>query len=173
MQSMRWDLNKKKYLNEKDYKDYIYGSADVVGLMCLKVFVKGDSTEYNNLKKSAMSLGSAFQKVNFLRDIKNDVNFLKRSYFPNFDFDSFTDDKKNEIINEIEKDFDLGFKGILKLPKEARFGVYTAYKYYHKLLLKLKQTPSKKIKDARIRVPNYQKITVLAQSYFNYRLNIL
>ena len=173
MQSMRWDLNKKKYLNEKDYKDYIYGSEDVVGLMCLKVFVKGDSTEYNNLKKSAMSLGSAFQKVNFLRDIKNDVNFLKRSYFPNFDFDSFTDDKKNEIINEIEKDFDFGLKGILKLPKEARFGVYTAYKYYHKLLLKLKQTPSKKIKDARIRVPNYQKITVLAQSYLNYRLNIL
>lgn len=173
MQSMRWDLNKKKYLNEKDYKDYIYGSADVVGLMCLKVFVKGDLVAYENLKNPAMSLGSAFQKVNFLRDIKNDVNFLKRSYFPNFDFNSFTDDKKNQIIIEIEKDFKEGLQGILKLPKEARFGVYTAYKYYYKLLLKLKHTPSKMIKDARIRVPNYQKITVLAQSYFNYRLNIL
>jgi phytoene/squalene synthetase len=173
MQSMRWDLNKKKYLNEKDYKDYIYGSADVVGLMCLKVFVKGDLVAYENLKNPAMSLGSAFQKVNFLRDIKNDVNFLKRSYFPNFDFNSFTDDKKNQIIIEIEKDFNEGLQGILKLPKEARFGVYTAYKYYYKLLLKLKHTPSKMIKDARIRVPNYQKITVLAQSYFNYRLNIL
>jgi len=173
LKSMRWDLHKKKYLTQKDYNEYIYGSADVVGLMCLKVFVKGNNKSYENLKFSAMSLGSAFQKVNFLRDIKNDSNDLKRSYFPNVDLNSFKESTKDKIIKEIENDFRSGLKGIFNLPSEARFGVYTAYKYYHKLLMKLKNTPSINIKTARIRVPNYQKLTVLAQSYFNYKLNLL
>ena len=173
MKSMRWDLYKKKYLNKKDYKTYIYGSADVVGLMCLKVFVKGDNKKYNDLKDNAMSLGSAFQKVNFLRDLKNDHNILKRSYFPNVDLNSFDENSKEKIIKEIENDFKKGLVGIFKLPSEAKFAVYTAYKYYFKLLIKLKNTPSTRIKSSRIRVPNFEKFTVLAKSYVNYRLNLL
>ena len=173
MTSMRWDLHKKKYLNNKDYKKYIYGSADVVGLMCLKVFVKGDEKKFNDLKDNAMSLGSAFQKVNFLRDLKNDHNILKRSYFPNVDLNSFDEESKGKIIKEIEDDFKKGLVGIFKLPSEAKFAVYTAYKYYFKLLIKLKNTPSTRIKSSRIRVPNFEKFTVLAKSYVNYRLNLL
>jgi len=173
MRSMRWDLYKKKYLNKKDYKTYIYGSADVVGLMCLKVFVKGDDKKYNDLRENAMSLGSAFQKVNFLRDLKNDHNILKRSYFPNVDLNSFDENSKEKIIEEIENDFKKGLVGIFKLPSEAKFAVYTAYKYYFKLLIKLKNTPSTRIKSSRIRVPNFEKFTVLAKSYVNYRLNLL
>ena len=173
MRSMRWDLYKKKYLNKKDYKTYIYGSADVVGLMCLKVFVKGDDKKYNDLRENAMSLGSAFQKVNFLRDLKNDHNILKRSYFPNVDLNSFDENSKEKIIKEIENDFKKGLVGIFKLPSEAKFAVYTAYKYYFKLLIKLKNTPSTRIKSSRIRVPNFEKFTVLAKSYVNYRLNLL
>ena len=173
MRSMRWDLYKKKYLNKKDYKTYIYGSADVVGLMCLKVFVKGDEKKYNNLRENAMSLGSAFQKVNFLRDLKNDHNILKRSYFPNVDLNTFDENSKEKIIKEIENDFKKGLVGIFKLPSEAKFAVYTAYKYYFKLLIKLKNTPSTRIKSSRIRVPNFEKFTVLAKSYVNYRLNLL
>jgi len=173
MRSMRWDLYKKKYLNKKDYKTYIYGSADVVGLMCLKVFVKGDEKKYNDLRENAMSLGSAFQKVNFLRDLKNDHNILKRSYFPNVDLNTFDENSKEKIIKEIENDFKKGLVGIFKLPSEAKFAVYTAYKYYFKLLVKLKNTPSTRIKSSRIRVPNFEKFTVLAKSYVNYRLNLL
>jgi phytoene/squalene synthetase len=173
LKSMRWDLEKKVYKTEKDYKDYIYGSADVVGLMCLKVFVKGDNTKYKELKPSAMALGSAFQKVNFLRDLKNDYQELDRTYFPNVNFNNFDEDSKQSIIDDIEKDFEFALKGIFKLPDEARFGVYTAYKYYNKLLMKLKRTPSDSIQNKRIRVPNYQKITVFARSYLKYRLNLL
>ena len=173
LRSMRWDLDKKVYKTEEDYKDYIYGSADVVGLMCLKVFVKGDNTKYEELKPSAMALGSAFQKVNFLRDLKNDYQELDRTYFPNVNFNNFDEDSKQSIIDDIEKDFEFALKGIFKLPDEARFGVYTAYKYYNKLLMKLKRTPSDRIQNKRIRVPNYQKITVFARSYLKYRLNLL
>ena len=173
LKSMRWDLEKKVYNTEKDYKDYIYGSADVVGLMCLKVFVKGSSPKYKELKPAAMALGSAFQKVNFLRDLKNDFYELDRTYFPNVNFNNFDEGSKQAIIKEIEKDFDYALTGILKLPKEAQFGVYTAYKYYAKLLEKLKRTPSLNIQNTRIRVPNYQKITVFARSYLKYRLNLL
>ena len=173
MKSMRWDLHKKKYLTKEEYKEYIYGSADVVGLMCLKVFVKGNLALYNELKESAMSLGSGFQKVNFLRDLKADQEGLERSYFPGTDLKNFNELSKNLIIKEIENDFEAGMKGILKLPKEAQFGVYTAYKYYYQLLLKLKKIPSCDIKESRVRVPNYQKLSVLAQSYLNYRLNLL
>ena len=171
MKSMRWDLHKKKYLTKSDYNEYIYGSADVVGLMCLKVFVSGDKKKYEKLKKYAMSLGSAFQKVNFLRDVKDDFENLNRSYFPQIDFFNFSEKDKNKIILEIEKDFENGLKGIFLLPNNSRFGVYTAYKYYFRLLKKLKRTPSKFIISTRIRIPNYVKMGLLAESYFKYHFN--
>ena len=173
LKSMRWDLDKKVYLNKQEFDEYIYGSADVVGLMCLKVFVSGDQDKFNQLKPYAMSLGSAFQKVNFLRDLKADHESLNRSYFPNLNIDKFDEKSKQFILNEIDKDFTNALKGILLLPSSARFGVYTAYKYYLKLLNKLRKTDPLKIKNSRIRVPNYQKINVLARSYVRYRLNIL
>lgn len=173
LKSMRWDLHKKNYLSNEDYKEYIYGSADVVGLMCLKVFVKGDQKKYDSLKEPAMALGSAFQKVNFLRDLKADQDGLERSYFPEVNLIDFDEKAKLKIISEIESDLEASLVGIFNLPDEARFGVYTAYKYYYKLLLKLKKVPSSHIKETRIRVPNYQKVSVLAQSYVNYRFNLL
>jgi phytoene synthase len=173
LKSMRWDLDKKKCLNKQEFDEYIYGSADVVGLMCLKVFVNGDVEKFHQLKPYAMSLGSAFQKVNFLRDLKADHENLNRSYFPNLNIDKFDEKSKQFILNEIDKDFSNALKGILLLPSSARFGVYTAYKYYLKLLNKLRKTDPLKIKNSRIRVPNYQKINVLARSYVRYRLNIL
>ncbi len=173
MKSMRLDLSKKKYLTDSEYKEYIYGSADVVGLMCLKVFVKGNNKLYNELKDSAMRLGSAFQKVNFLRDLKADFEGLERSYFPNADLNNLNEISKQEIIKEIEEDFKVAFAGIKNLPIEARFGVYTAFKYYSKLLKKLKATPSNKLKETRIRVSDYQKAGVLAHCYINFRLNLI
>lgn len=173
LKSMKTDLNKKQYLSYEEFDEYVYGSADVVGLMCLKVFVKGNQKQYDNLKPYAMSLGSAFQKVNFLRDLKADHDGLNRSYFPNLNIDKFDEKSKTIILNEINKDFSHALKGIFLLPSSARFGVYTAYKYYLKLLNKLKNTNPLKIKSTRIRVPNYQKINVLARSYVRYRLNIL
>ena len=173
MQSMRWDLSKKVYQSDEEYKNYIYGSADVVGLMCLRVFVKGDRKLFNELKSSAMALGSAFQKINFLRDLKNDYEQLERSYFPNVDLKDLDEISKQKIIAEIEADFQKGFSGIFMLPDAAKFGVYTAYKYYLRLLKKLKRVPSVEIKNKRIRVPNIQKVDVLARSYVRYRFNIL
>ncbi len=173
LKSMRQDLSKQIYNTKEEYHDYIYGSADVVGLMCLKVFMKGNDKAYQELKPAAMSLGSAFQKVNFLRDLNADFENLERTYFPNVDINAFQELDKMAIIADIEADFEKALVGIFKLPNEARLGVYTAYKYYHKLLYKLKRTPSFQIKNTRIRVPNYQKMGVLAQSYFKYRLNLL
>ena len=173
MQSMRWDLDKEVYASQEEYLAYIYGSADVVGLMCLKVFVKGDEQKYQTLKPAAMALGSAFQKVNFLRDLNADFDLLNRSYFPGTDLNEFNEASKARIIEEIEADFKKALPGIFNLPSEAKFGVYTAYKYYFKLLSKLKNTPSRNIKNTRIRVPNYQKMGVLAQSYVKFRLNLL
>tara|TARA_B110000444_G_scaffold102194_1_gene96480 strand:+ start:355 stop:1194 length:840 start_codon:yes stop_codon:yes gene_type:complete len=173
MKSMRLDLEKSNYKTQAEYEEYIYGSADVVGLMCLKVFVKGDRNIYNNLKKPAMALGSAFQKVNFLRDLKDDFQELERNYFPNVDFNNFNESSKLIIINEIETDFETSLNGILKLPKEARFGVYTAYKYYFRLLDILKRTPSINIQNTRIRVSNYQKMIVFVRCYFKYKLNLI
>lgn len=158
MHSMRLDLHKTVYSTEKEYQDYIYGSADVVGLMCLKVFVKGDVEVYKSLKGQAMKLGSAFQKVNFLRDLKTDYDRLNRSYFPGVNLDALDENSKHKLIEEIESDFKQALHGILQLPVEARLGVYTAYVYYHRLLKKLKKTPSVEIKNARIRVANYEKI---------------
>ena len=173
LNSMKLDLDKKKYLTKKEFDQYVYGSADVVGLMCLKVFVKGNKNQYNDLRPYAMSLGSAFQKVNFLRDLKADHDGLNRSYFPNLNIDEFDEPSKKIILDEIDKDFRHALKGIFKLPSSARFGVYTAYKYYLKLLNKLRKAHPLKIKSSRIRVPNYQKVNVLARSYVRYRLNIL
>ncbi|MBU2945133.1 phytoene/squalene synthase family protein [Zobellia uliginosa] len=173
MKSMRMDLYKTVYSTDEEYKEYIYGSADVVGLMCLKVFVKGDIEKYNSLKETAMALGSAFQKVNFLRDLKSDFEDLNRSYFPNTDLAMLDEASKTRIVNEIKADFQLAYTGILQLPNEAKFGVYTAYKYYYKLLKKLQRTPSLEIRKVRIRVPNYEKFGVLAKSYVNYKLNLV
>jgi len=173
MQSMRWDLSKKVYKTHSEYKNYIYGSADVVGLMCLRVFVKGDNDLFDELKTSAMALGSAFQKVNFLRDLKTDYELLERSYFPDVNLKELDEMSKQKIIDEIETDFKNGLIGIFKLPDAAKFGVYTAYKYYLRLLKKLKRVPSVEIKNKRIRVANIQKVDVLARSYVRYRFNIL
>ena len=173
LKSMRMDLTKNNYKTKKEYDEYIYGSADVVGLMCLKVFVDGDNSKYEKLKPYAMSLGSAFQKVNFLRDLNADFKNLDRTYFPNLNLSNFDEASKVNIINEIEKDFNHALKGIFMLPESSRLGVYTAYKYYRKLLIKLKNTPSVKIQSARIRVPNYQKMGVLAQSFVKFHLNLI
>ena len=154
MDSMRKDLTVTKYKTKEDYLGYIYGSADVVGLMCLKVFVKGDQKKYNTLKDYAMKLGSAFQKVNFLRDYKSDLEILKRSYFPNVQLNNLNEKSKEEIIDDIEKDFKKGLMGIKLLPIEAKFGVFMAYRYYNQLLKKLKQTPAPEIKNTRVRVAN-------------------
>mgnify|MGYP006122151095 len=173
MSSMEKDLHKKKYMTNQEYEEYIYGSADVVGLMCLKVFVNGDSKKYEELKSFAMSLGSAFQKVNFLRDLKDDFEILNRTYFPETDLNELNEESKIKIINEIEADFKEGLNGIKKLPIEAKFGVFMAYRYYSQLLKKLKKTPALEIKNTRIRVPNYKKIELLTRSYVKYQLNLL
>ncbi len=174
LKSMRADLSKAEYKTQEEYNEYIYGSADVVGLMCLKVFVKGNVKRYEELKAPAMRLGSAFQKVNFLRDLKDDVELLNRSYFPNVDLQKLNATSKEQIIAEIEADFEYAFKnGILQLPVEAKFGVYMAYRYYRKLLKKLKATPSSKIMDTRIRISNPMKINLLARSYVKYKLNLI
>jgi phytoene/squalene synthetase len=173
MESMRMDLHKNKYLTQEEYKAYIYGSAEVVGLMCLQVFVIGNKEKYENLKDAAMSLGSAFQKVNFLRDLKADHENLSRTYFPNTDLNCLDEASKQLIIDDIEHDFSKSLKGIRELPIEAKFGVFMAYRYYHQLLKKLKKTPALEIKSARIRVPNYKKIELLTRSYVKYKLNLM
>lgn len=173
MSSMRKDLYKHTYKTVEEYEQYIYGSADVVGLMCLKVFVKGDNALYHKLKHDAKKLGSAFQKVNFLRDLKADHEDLNRTYFPNVNLEQLDESTKMRIIQEIEDDFTAGLRGITQLPVEAKLGVYTAYVYYLKLLHKLKNTPSLQIKSTRIRVNDYQKVGLLAQSYLSCRLNLI
>ena len=173
LDSMKMDLEKKEYNSVEEYKKYIYGSADVVGLMCLKVFVKGSDALYSDLSDYAISLGSAFQKVNFLRDLKDDSNILKRVYFPNVNMDDFNEESKKEIISEIELDFKNAIKGIARLPKNSRFAVYIAYRYYNKLLKKLKRTSSENIVKKRVRIHNFQKFTVIARSYVKYQLNLI
>jgi phytoene/squalene synthetase len=174
LKSMKADLFKTEYQTKAEYDEYIYGSADVVGLMCLKVFVNGNNEMYEELKDAAMRLGSAFQKVNFLRDLKDDFELLNRSYFPNVDLGQLNSVSKQLIIDEIEADFEYAYKnGILKLPVEAKFGVYMAYRYYTRLLVKLKAVPSEKIMDTRIRISNPMKINLLARSYVKYKLKII
>lgn len=173
LKSMKLDLIKSDYQSQEEYKEYIYGSADVVGLMCLKVFVNGNNQKYNQLKDEAMRLGSAFQKVNFLRDLKDDNLVLNRSYFPGVDLNSFDEKAKKMIISEIEEDFRIAYQGIIQLPIEAKFGVYTAFIYYKKLLKKLKNTPCHEIGSTRIRVSNYTKAGLLAQSFVTYKLKMV
>ena len=173
MKSMRMDLTKKTYTSHEEYKEYIYGSADVVGLMCLKVFVLGDEERYEELKDSAMALGSAFQKVNFLRDLKADYEDLNRTYFPNTNLMDLDEEAKQRIVQEIRADFEKGYNGIVRLPNKAKFGVLTAYNYYKKLLRKLQKTPSREIRNTRIRVPDYQKFGLLAKSYVTCKLNLV
>ena len=173
LKSMRTDLEKQNYDNQEEIDNYIYGSADVVGLMCLKVFVQGDDEKYNNLKEPAMKLGSAFQKVNFLRDLNEDFENLNRSYFPNINPNNFTEADKSKVLLEINNDFEEAYKGIVKLPKEAKLAVYVAYKYYFNLLHKIERTPSKTLKEKRIRVSNPKKMALLVESYFNFKLNLV
>jgi phytoene/squalene synthetase len=173
MKSMKLDLTKSTYNTQEEYNEYIYGSADVVGLMCLQVFVNGDKTKYDLLKNAAMRLGSAFQKVNFLRDLKADFEVLNRTYFPETDLNHLNEESKMKIIREIEDDFKAGYEGIMKLPIEAKFGVYTAYVYYGKLLTRLSKTPSEEIKNTRIRVKDYEKFGLFAKCYFSYKLNFI
>ncbi len=173
LKSMKMDLVKTDYETTAEYEAYIYGSADVVGLMCLKVFVGGDDEKYNALKDEAMRLGSAFQKVNFLRDLKDDNVILNRSYFPGLDLNLFDENLKKIIIAEINEDFEMAFQGIVKLPESAKFGVYTAFVYYKKLLQKLANTPSYEIGNSRIRISNYTKARLLAKSYTKYKFNLI
>jgi phytoene/squalene synthetase len=167
--SMEEDLAKTTH-DDISYNEYIYGSAEVVGLMCLKIFCKGDDARYISLVPFARSLGAAFQKVNFLRDIKSDVEERGRVYFPNIDFTQFTDVKKMDIIHDVKKDFDHALIGIKKLPMGCRLGVYTAYIYYLKLLEKIERTTAEEILQSRIRIPNSQKMVLLAKSYVQERM---
>lgn len=170
--SMEMDLYHQEYNNE-GYQEYIYGSAEVVGLMCLRVFCEGDEAMYERLKAPAQSLGSAFQKVNFLRDMKSDYHERGRVYFPQVDFEKFDQDAKTAIEADIQKDFDDAYQGILKLPQGAKLGVYLAYIYYLKLFAKIKKLPPATILNQRIRVPDSRKMTLLVQTYFKYRFNYL
>ncbi len=171
-ESMAQDLNKTEY-NPTQYTEYIYGSAEVVGLMCLRVFCNGNIEQYNHLKSFARALGSAFQKVNFLRDIKSDVEDRGRVYFPYLDLSEFNELNKKVIIEDVKKDFAEAFKGIKQLPLSCRFGVYTAYIYYLKLLEKIERTNAHKIMESRIRVGDGEKLTLLAKSYVKYKLNAI
>lgn len=172
LDSMEMDLDQSKY-SEKEYEKYILGSAEVVGLMCLKIFVEGDQKLYEELKPYAMKLGAAFQKINFLRDLKNDYQNLGRVYFPGVDMSDFCDEVKKEIENNIEIDFKKGYEGILMLPKKARFGVYMAYIYYFKLFAKIKTIPAHRIKNERVRIPNERKYAIFVSSYVKHSLNLV
>lgn len=172
LRSMEMDLEGKEY-NREQFNDYVLGSAEVVGLMCLQVFVNGDHEEYKKLEPYAKSLGAAFQKINFLRDLKDDYAELGRAYFPNIDISEFNEANKKEIENEIQKDFDHAYKGIVQLPSCARLGVYVAYVYYTRLFAKIKQMPCERILEERIRIPNQRKFTLFVGSYVKHRFNIL
>lgn len=172
LDSMEMDLENIEY-DRSAYEKYILGSAEVVGLMCLKVFLEGDEQTYLKLKPEAMALGSAFQKINFLRDLNADYDKLGRTYFPGVDLKEFNDETKRQIEEEIEEDFYQGYLGIKKLPKSARFGVYVAYVYYYSLFSKIKSTPSSAILQQRIRIPNNQKFALLFKSYIKHSFNIL
>ena len=170
LNSMKMDLDKKEYTDNK-YNEYIYGSAEVVGLMCLRVFCENDAKLYDSLKAGARSLGAAFQKVNFLRDMKSDFDERGRVYFPDVDYLEFDATAKKQIEEDIQKDFDAAYEAILRLPKPSRMGVYLAYIYYLKLFNKIKQSSAQTILSERIRVPDSRKIFLLVKSYLKHRLN--
>ena len=170
LQSMEQDLDDIHYSNDA-YKDYIVGSAEVVGLMCLKVFVNGNESLYNNLEDSARRLGAAFQKINFLRDVKADYQELGRTYFPGVDLDKFTRIEKLKIEADIQEDFKHALEGIVKLPSSSRLGVYVAYRYYFSLFKKIKKISSDRLMEERIRVPNTKKLYITFESIFQNRFN--
>lgn len=170
--SMEMDLCSQLY-DKNAYEEYIYGSAEVVGLMCLYVFCEGDKAQYEKLKPHARSLGAAFQKVNFLRDIKADYNQLNRVYFPEVDFSNFTYSMKKNIEEDIAADFHNAYQGILHLPLKARFGVYVAYKYYGSLFKKIKKITPSRILEERVRIPNYRKAIIVARAGLKNQLNLI
>lgn len=170
--SMELDLKKRDY-DEIGYQEYIYGSAEVVGLMCLHVFLGKNDCRFEQLKPYAKSLGAAFQKVNFLRDLKADFEGLKRVYFPNCDFKNFSCSQKQAIEKDIQQDFDHAHEGIIQLPLKARFGVYVAYKYYLSLFKKIKKLEPQKIMEERIRIPNFNKIMIVAKAGLRNRFDVL
>jgi 15-cis-phytoene synthase len=172
LRSMEMDLEQQSHSVES-YKEYILGSAEVVGLMCLRVFTERNEDLYQQLKPASMSLGSAFQKVNFLRDLQADYKILGRVYFPTVDLNRFSEAEKNSIQQDIQADFDDALKGIQQLPLSSRFGVYVAYVYYKSLFAKIKSLPSSRIMQERIRIPNYQKISLLASSYLKHSFGVL
>jgi phytoene/squalene synthetase len=169
---MEMDLDKNNY-SQVGYEEYILGSAEVVGLMCLKIFVEGDEKMYLKLKPNAMKLGSAFQKINFLRDLKADVHTLGRTYFPGFEIENFNAGTKKEIEDDIQKDFDAGLRGIKELPRKARLGVYLAYIYYISLFRKIKNTCPEKVMNTRIRISNSKKYILFVGSYFKHQFNLI
>ncbi len=171
--SMKSDLVKKQYNTAPEADKYIYGSADVVGLMCLYVFTDGNETRVNELKKPAMKLGSAFQKVNFLRDLKNDTQELGRNYFPILANNGFNEQNKKEIIREIEADFDEAYQGIKKLPNNTKIAVLSAYFYYKALLMKIKNTPAERIMVTRMRVSNFTKVMLLLKAAILSKLKVV
>lgn len=172
LKSMEMDLHRHTY-NESGYEAYIYGSAEVVGLMCLRVFCEGNDDHFRELREPARRLGAAFQKVNFLRDIQSDFEERGRIYFPGVDFDTFTSDAKCAIEQDIQRDFDAAYEGIVRLPGGAKWGVYLAYKYYVKLFNKIKRLPASKVLQERIRVPDQQKLAILVQTFFKHKFNYL
>jgi phytoene/squalene synthetase len=172
LNSMEMDIEGVSY-DQSKYEEYILGSAEVVGLMCLKVFVRGSEEEYERLKFNAMKLGSAFQKINFLRDLKADYNELGRTYFPGVDLKQFNAEIKKEIEKDIEIDFKLGYEGILQLPKNSRFGVYMAYIYYIKLFKKIQSTSAETVLTERIRIPDNKKYRLFFSSYLRHNLNMI
>lgn len=172
LRSMEMDLHEDTH-NQSSYEEYIYGSAEVVGLMCLRVFCEGDKAYYDELKAPACSLGSAFQKVNFLRDLKSDFDDRGRVYFPGVDFTNFTTEDKKMIEADIRKDFDDAYQGIVRLPKGARLGVYLAYVYYLNLLQKIKASPADRVAEKRIRVNDGRKMVLLFSSALRNSLNML
>ncbi|MCU0456119.1 MAG: phytoene/squalene synthase family protein [Bacteroidales bacterium] len=171
LKSMKLDLSRLEHKTKDETDEYIYGSAEVVGLMCLKVFVNGEQKLYDELKEPARKLGSAFQKVNFLRDLKNDTQNLKRQYFHNLGEREFDDAAKSEIIRDIEHDFDSSTAGMRKLPGNSRLGVVIAYTYYRKLLNKIKRTPAERLLEKRIRVSDPAKAFLLLKALIASRLN--
>lgn len=173
MRSMKADLYKQVYQTKEETEQYIYGSANVVGLMCLKVFTKGDEEAYNHLKEPAMKLGSAFQKVNFLRDLNTDINDLQRQYFNNYIQDEFNEDAKCSIINEIKQEFHMAFQGIKQLPGRSKLAVLTAYFYYQALLTKIEGTPSCNIMQVRVRISDFKKTLLLIKAMFMYKFRII
>lgn len=172
LHSMEMDLQQVDY-NSDLYKEYIFGSAEVVGLMCLQVFTDGDKQKYEELKPYAMKLGSAFQKVNFLRDLKDDYQVLGRTYFPNIEMNVFDNAVKKQIEQEIDEEFSEALIGIKKLPSSSKFGVYLAYKYYLSLFRKIKSKSSNEILNQRVRVPNSSKAYVAFKSYVRYKTAFL